>query len=402
MIVAMLVGSAVAAGLNRWLGKPHTGIDTVGAIAVSLPPLTVPDLSYGAMQALLFPAFVVSILALTEAVAIARAIAVRSGQHIDSNQEFIGQGLANVVGSFFSAYPSSGSFNRSGANFVAGARTPLAAVFSAALLLLIASLAAGWAAHLPVAAVAAVLFLVAWGLVDVHEIGAILRHHRSERVVLLLTFVGTLVDLEKGLFLGILTSLVIYLHRTSQPALQERIPDPTRLGDPRRKFVEVGPESAVCPQLAIVRLQGSLYFGAAEHVQRGLQDIDANHPRRRWLLLVARGMNFVDLAGAQLLAQESLRRRSQGGGLALVALQPAARATLQSTGYFTEQNAALVYDTKGEALRAIYARLDPQICSACRVRLFEECQTSLPGGAARERPGAEPARCEVPATEGRP
>jgi SulP family sulfate permease len=150
MIVAMVSGSLAAVAMGYALGQATTGVATVGTIAASFPPLSLPDLSFTAVKEMLFPAFIVAILGLTEAVAIARAIAAHSGQRIDANQEFIGQGLSNVAGSFFSAYTSSGSFNRSGANFAAGARTPLAAAISAGFLLVIALVAAPWAAYLPV------------------------------------------------------------------------------------------------------------------------------------------------------------------------------------------------------------------------------------------------------------
>lgn len=390
MIVAMLVGSLVAVGLNWALGPRATGIDTVGRISASLPPLSMPDLSFTAVQAMLFPAFVVAVLGLTEAVAIARAIAVHSGQRIDSNQEFVAQGLSNIAGSFFSAYTSSGSFNRSGANFAAGARTPLAAALSAVFLLLIALVAAPWAAYLPVAAVAAILFIIAWGLIDFRSIGEILRRHPGERVVLLLTFFGTLVDLEKGLFLGIVVSLLLYLHRTSQPAIQERVPIAAELGNPRRKFADAGPGQPVCPQLAILRVQGSLYFGAVEHVQRRLQAVDQSCPSRRWLMLVVQGMNFVDLAGAHLLQHEARRRRALGGGLMLVALQPAARDMLERVGYVADEGSERIVSHKGDALRRIYPLLDAEICRSCTARLFEECQTSLPNGEARSPAGGTP------------
>jgi SulP family sulfate permease len=397
MIVAMLIGSLVAVALNWALGPRATGIDTVGRIAAGLPPLSLPDLSFGAVQAMLFPAFIVAILGLTEAVAIARAIAVHSGQRIDSNQEFVGQGLSNIAGSFFSAYTASGSFNRSGANFAAGARTPLAAALSAVVLLLIALVAAPWAAHLPVAAVAAILFIVAWGLIDFRGIAEILRRHPGERVVLLLTFFGTLIDLEKGLFLGIVVSLLLYLHRTSQPAIQERVPIAAELGNPRRKFADAQPGQAVCPQLAILRLQGSLYFGAVEHVRRRLQAVDESSPGRKWLMLVVQGMNFVDLAGAHLLQQEARRRRALGGGLMLVAVQPAAWQMLERAGYIAEQGAERIVAHKGEALRRIYPLLDPAVCRDCTARLFEECQAALPGGEPRTPGGAAvagaPAAC---------
>jgi sulfate permease, SulP family len=127
MIVAMVTGGVVAAMLNQVLGAERTGIATVGALPGALPQPSLPDLSFGTLKALLFPAAVVALIGLTEAVAIARSVAARSGQRLDADQEFVGQGLSNIAGSFFSAYPSSGSFNRSGINYAAGARTPLAA-----------------------------------------------------------------------------------------------------------------------------------------------------------------------------------------------------------------------------------------------------------------------------------
>jgi SulP family sulfate permease len=380
MIVAMGAGAAVAYLLNRWLSAAQTHIATVGAIEAGLPPLSAPDLSFAALKAMAFPALIVAVIALTEAVAIARAIAVHSGQRIDSNQEFIGQGLANVAGSFFSAYTASGSFNRSGLNYAAGARTPLAAVFAAGFLLAIATLAAPWAAYLPVAAVAAILFIVAWGLIDWRQIGEILRYP-GERIVLLVSFFGTLIDLEKGLFLGVVTSLVFYLQRTAQPAIQERVPLRAALGDPRRKFVDADADNPGCPQLAFLRVRGSLYFGAVEHVQTHFQRVDAQEPRRKWLAVVGQGINFVDLAGAHLLQHEAKRRRAFGGGLALVGLPPAARQGLERAAGGSAE--ILHFAHKGEALSALYPRLDSAVCRACELRVFEECQRALPDGTPR-------------------
>ncbi|MHB1437269.1 MAG: SulP family inorganic anion transporter, partial [Thiobacillus sp.] len=203
MIVAMVVGGGVAAVLNAQFGSDATGIRTVGALVASFPPLSLPDFSLTALRQTLFPATIIAILALTEAVAIARSVATRSDQRIDSNQEFVGQGLSNIAGSFFSGYAASGSFNRSGVNYASGARTPLAAALSAVFLLLIVLLVAPLAAYLPVPSMAAILFIVAWSLIDFHHIGEIIKRHKRERIVFALTFIGTLVDLEKGIFLGI-------------------------------------------------------------------------------------------------------------------------------------------------------------------------------------------------------
>lgn len=383
MIVAMVVGSAVAALINVELGSEITGIRTVGALAASLPPLSLPDFSFTAIKQTLFPATIIAILALTEAVAIARSVAIRSDQRIDSNQEFIGQGLSNLAGSFFSAYASSGSFNRSGVNYASGAKTPLAAALSAVFLLLIVLLVAPLAAYLPVASMAAILFIVAWNLIDFHHIGEIFRRHKRERIILTLTFVGTLVDLEKGIFLGILVSLLFYLYRTSQPSIRALLPDPEDLANPRRKFVPAATGMASCPQMTILRVEGSIFFGAVEHVQQHFRNVDETDPQKKHLLLTSRAIGFIDLAGAELLAKEATRRRKLGGGLYLVGVQPDLCEMLRRSGQVDTVGEEQIFRHKGDALRAIYPRLDNEICRRCTLRIFQECQDALPDGTPR-------------------
>jgi SulP family sulfate permease len=396
MIFAMVVGSGFAALLNHLLGAQRTGIQTVGALPGALPAVSVPDLSFASLKALLFPAAVVAAIGLTEAVAIARSVATRSGQRLDADQEFIGQGLSNMAGSFFSAYPSSGSFNRSGINHASGARTPLAAALSAPMLLAVAMLAAPLAAWLPVAAMAGILFIVAWGLIDWKHIGQILRRHPRERIVLLVTWAGVLIDLEKGLFFGVVVSLLFYLYRTSQPAIEERAPTSAELGNPRRKMVEAGESDPPCPQMALLRVRGSIYFGAVEHVRERFHQVDERDPQRKWLMLIAHGVNFVDLAGAQMLAEEAQRRRALGGGLLVVGAQPAVELMLRRSGAIEAIGAQRLIAHKGDALRAAYPLLDSAVCRRCTRRVFEECRRALPDGSVLPVPLSQPAAAGAP------
>ena len=383
MIVAMVVGGIAAAIINIRLGAEATGIETVGALAASFPPLSVPDFSLTAIQQTLFPAMIIAILALTEAVAIARSVATRSDQRIDSNQEFVGQGLSNIVGSFFSSYASSGSFNRSGVNYASGARTPLAAAMSAVFLLLIVLLVAPLAAYLPVPAMAAILFIVAWSLIDFHHIGEILRRHKRERIVLAITFVGTLVDLEKGIFVGILASLLFYLYRTSQPSIRELVPSYVDRHDPQRKLVTVDSDAPGCAQMAILRVEGPVFFGAVEHVQKHFRHVDEADPKKKHLMLAARAIGFVDLAGADMFAKEAVRRRKLGGGLYIVGVQPDLCEMMKRSGQVDAVGDENIFRHKGEAIHTIYSRLDSEICRTCTARVFHECHITLPNGEPR-------------------
>lgn len=370
MIVAMLGGSLLSVALKAFGGPGAASISTVGALPGALPPLSSPQFTLGAFQDLATAALAVSLLALTEAVSIARALAVRSGQHIDGNQELVGQGLSNLFGSFFSSYVATGSFNRSGLNYAAGAKTPMASILASLLLVAIVLLVAPLAAYLPNAAMAGVLFLVAWGLIDFHHIRQILRAGHEETIIFGATFLATLLlNLEMAILLGVFLSLGFYLSRTSRPRVLSRVPDSR--GE-RRKFVS-DPALPECPQLKIVRIDGSLFFGAVSHVQEQLRALEAEQPGQKHLVIVASGINFIDLAGAEFLAQEARLRRAAGGDLWLIRVKPQVRETLENGGYLDYIGADHLFEGKSEAFAHIYARLDREVCRRCDKRIFREC-----------------------------
>ncbi|MEK6663068.1 MAG: SulP family inorganic anion transporter [Pseudomonadota bacterium] len=380
MIVAMIIGSLAALLLNDFFGGlAQTGIKTIGALPAHLPPFSHPDFSLDAIRHMIFPALVVTMLALTEAVSIARSVAVKSEQRIDGNQEFIGQGLSNFIGSFFSGYASSGSFNRSGVNFASGAKTPLAAVFASIFLLVVLLLVAPLAAYLPNAAMAGLLFLVAWGLIDFHHIIAIAKASRAESVILWVTLIGTLINLEKGIFFGILLSLMFYLYRTSRPQVKAVVPDPAP-GSYHHISAEGHDE---CPQVKMVRINGSVFFGAVDHVQQALHEIDEQHPRQKHVLIVASGVNFIDIAGAEMLAQEARRREKLGGGLYFYRVKESVCGTLRKGPYIGDIGRDNIFPIKARPIEAIYPKLDSDLCRNCQARIFPECQQALPNGEAR-------------------
>ncbi|MGM0412500.1 MAG: sodium-independent anion transporter, partial [Pseudomonadota bacterium] len=125
----------------------------------------------------------------------------------------------------------------------------------------------------------------------------------------------------------------------------------------------------------------SLFFGAVPHVEEALQNIDAEDPGRKHLLILADGINFVDVAGAEMLAQEAERRRHMGGGLYLYGVKESVCATLRAGGYLDAIGNENIYTSKTEALHDIvFLRLDPEICRTCDKRIFKECDQQ-PGGA---------------------
>lgn len=371
MIAAMVGGSLVALALDFLLGADKTGIATVGALPASLPPLSAPALTLDNIKHLAPSALAVTLFALTEAVSIGRSLAARGGYRIDGNQEFIGQGLSNIAGSFFSGYVATGSFNRSGVNYEAGARTPLAAAFAGFLLMLIVLLVAPLAGYLPKAAMAGILFLVAWGLIDFEEIRHILHASRRETAVLAVTFFSALfLELEFAIFAGVLLSLVLYLDRTSKPRIVTLTPDP-RL--PNRAFSS-DPDITQCPQMRIVRIDGSLFFGSVNHVEQFFDRLRAEHPEQKHLALVASGINFVDLQGGGALAVEARRRKEAGGGFYLIGVKQGLWDTLERCGCMDATGARNVFQSKNAAIHAIFQKLDRSVCETCQQRVFTECR----------------------------
>lgn len=371
MIAAMVAGGLFAALLNLIFGGARTGITSIGALQVGLPPLSRPDFLPQTLEKLVPIAIAVALLALTEAASIARAVALKSGQRIDGNQEFIGQGLSNLAGAFFSGYASSGSFNRSGLNYEAGARTPLAAAFSAVFLLLIVLFLAPLAAYLPIPAMAGILFVVAWGLVDFHHIGEILRVSRQESVVLLATLLATLtLELEFAIYIGVLLSLLLFLNRTAKPGIDDVKPVAGQW--PPGFSNDSGLPD--CPQLKIVRINGPIFFGASSYIATELQRIDERNPMQRNLLVIGSAINFVDLEGAQLLAQEARRRRALGGALYLFNMRDDPMDLMRRCGAYDVIGAENFFWLGEDVIGKLFPRLDGSICSGCKVRIFSACK----------------------------
>ena len=373
MIIAMIIGSLVAVVLNRLLGLEVTHIETVGALPRTLPPLSAPNLSMETIKHLAPAALAVSLFALTEAVSIGRSLAAKSGHRIDGNQEFIGQGLSNLFGAFFSGYVATGSFNRSGLNYQAGAKSPLAAVFAGVLLMGVVLLVAPLAAYLPNAAMAGILFLVAWGLIDFKEIRHILKASRLETSVLAVTFFGALfLELELAIFAGVLLSLVLYLERVSHPRIVSRTPDPRLY---KRPFSD-DPDLPECAQLKVLSIEGPIFFGCTNYLQSVFDQMRAKQPGQKHLLILAQGISFVDLQGGDALVTEAERRRAEGGDLYLVNVDQDLWDSLDRSGCLDAIGPRHVFQSKTAAIHGIFQKLDKSMCKGCDKRVYRECYSN--------------------------
>lgn len=399
---AMLLGLAAATAL-AWAASVQTqlapwvaDLAEVGQVPVPWPNFQVPQINWALLPELMGLALSLTIVALGQAISMAKAVAARSGQRIDANREFRGQGLSNIVGGFFSSYVSCGSVNRSMPNLEAGARTPLSSVFSAVLLLALTALIAPGLARIPLAAVSALLMLVGLALLDLGRWRELMRLSRQEFGVAAITMAATLtIRLELAIMLGTLLSLLAFLLRTARPAMRTMGFDST---SPERQFVVLddatseevtrtpqGQRLPECPQLKLLRMEGEVYFGALTHVSDTLQALRSGPHPQKHLLVMGKSMNFIDLAGARLWEAELNARRAMGGDLYFHRPRPEVLQMWKTTGFTRLLGPEHQFPDKRTAIATIFPKLDPEICRQCRARIFWECQSVPP-------PEGEPGR----------
>ena len=384
MLIGLVVATALGWLWSRFLGggaTPSASLRMVGAIATPWPRFELPRISWAQASDLIGLAFALTIVALGQAISIAKTVALRSGQRIDANREFRGQGLSNIVGGFFSSYVSCGSMNRSMPNLEAGARTPLASVFSALLLLGLVAVSSPLLAQIPMAALSALLVLVALTLLDLARWRQLFSLSRTDFAVALATLVATVtIRLEIAILLGMLLSLMSFLYRTSRPAMRSMGFD--RRG-PDRQFVVIDtpddPDEAPhqnlpeCPQLKLLRMEGEVYFGATQHVADILHALRSQPNPQKHLLVMAKSMNFIDLAGAELWEAELAARRAMGGGLYFHRPRPEVIRMWRKTGFTDVLGPEHQFPDKATAISTIFRKLDPEICRHCSARIFWEC-----------------------------
>jgi SulP family sulfate permease len=233
-------------------------------------------------------------------------------------------------------------------------------------------------AYLPIPAMAGILLLVAYNLIDFHHIAIIIRTSRQEAGVLAVTFLATLlVELEFAIYVGVLLSLLLYLNRTSHPAFVTLVPEHEGY---HQRFINISRKDLPeCPQLKILRVDGSLFFGAVNHFAEELHTVTRQSPEQAHILIVGGGINFIDVAGAEALANEARRLHLEGRKLYLCSLKGEVVETLHRGGYALRIGEENILGSKMAAIRKLVPRLDPERCRTCLVRVFNEC-AMMPGG----------------------
>ena len=330
------------------------GGEVVGAIPAGLPGFEVPHVDWALVLPLLPAALIMALLGFMEATSISKAISAKTGQRIDTNRELVGQGLANIVGSFFHAYVVSGSFSRSAVAAREGARTGLFAIVSALGVLVVMLFLTPLLYHLPQAVLAAVIMLAVFGLVRVAPLVQAWRCNRPDAVVGIATFVATLAmapALANGILLGVGLTVALYLFRNMRPRAEilGRHPDGVLGGIDTYKL------PALSEQYVALRFDGSLNFVNVAHFEDVVLRALERFPQAQAVLVIGSGINDVDASGEEKLRALAKQLGERNVNLYFSSLKRQVLAAFEKSGLSSVIPSDHIFKTKEVALKTLDA-----------------------------------------------
>lgn len=358
-VLAAVAGATIISWMIGFGGKVEDGGmggAVVGAIPEGLPSFQAPAFSLEMLATLLPAAIVISLVGFMEAISIAKAMAAKTKDHIDPNQELIGQGLGNIAGSFFQSYPASGSFSRSAVNLGAGAKTGFSSVVTAAVVVITLLFLTPLLYHLPKAVLAAVIMMAVFGLINMSAVKHAWRTNVHDGIASIVTFVATLgfaPHLDKGIIVGAGLALGLYLYRTMKPrvALLGRYPDGTL------RDLHVNPNLAQDEDIVVLRFDGSLYFANVSYFEDTILEALSENHEVKYILVVGDGINQLDASGEEVVHHLIDRLKDNGVTLVFSGLKKQILDVMNNSHLMDVLGQENFFATEDMALEDIYRRL---------------------------------------------
>jgi SulP family sulfate permease len=339
------------------------GVDIVGKVPRGLPSLSLPTLDLGEIRALIPAAFVVAFVGFIESISVAKAVAARERYKIDSNAELRALGLANVAAGFFSGFPVAGSFSRTAVQYQSGGRTQAASIMTALMVVATLLFLTPLFYYLPNAALAAVIVVAVYGLLDFREVRHAFRTRTADGLALLITFVVTLlVGVEQGIVAGAAFALLAFVRRTAYPNI-------TELGYVESEDAFLGlrsyPDAKTNPEALIVRFDARLYFANIPFLEEWLISAVADRPRLKWIVLDCRGVNGIDVTAIEGLENLVSKYRAMGIQILFTHVKLQVRKPLEAAGWDERFEGSMRYPTTRDALRHV-GLLDEQVARSAQ------------------------------------
>jgi MFS superfamily sulfate permease-like transporter len=297
-------------------------------------------------------AAIISLLGFMEAISIAKAMAAKTGQRLDPNQELIGQGLANIIGSLGRSYPVSGSFSRSAVNIQAGAVTGMSSVFTSGVVVVALLFFTPLLYHLPQSVLAAIIMMAVVGLINVQGFIHTWQAQRYDGVIAVISFVGTLIfapHLDRGILIGVVLSIGLYLLRNMRPdmAMLSKYTDGTY-----RNAARFGLEQ--CRHIAVIRFNSSLFFANVNYLEERVLEEVASMPELKHILIIGHGINELDASGEEMLSLLIGRLREAGYDVSLAGLNDAVLDVLKRTHLYEKIGEDHIFHSIAMAIEGIH------------------------------------------------
>jgi SulP family sulfate permease len=326
--LVVVVASTIAVAL---LGLDERGVSVVGDVPAGLPGLTVPVLGTDAMRTLIPVALTVSFVGYMESIAVAQSIAAREKQRVGPNQEMRALGVANIGAAFFGGYPVTGGFSRSAINYQAGARTGLASIITAGLIVVTLLLFTDLFFYLPLAVLAAIVIVAVAGLVDINEARHLYRVRRTDAASLVITFIATLsLGVERGILVGIAFSLAVFIWRSAHPHTAEMgyLPEENVFRNVQRY-----PDALTFPNAVILRIDESLYFANSSFLEDRIREALHERPGVKWVILDFWAVNDIDAVAIETLEDLMVQYRATGRRFMYAGVKGPVRDLMQRAGW---------------------------------------------------------------------
>ena len=326
-------------------------VDIVGQVPKGLPSFSLPLINFGFILALLPTALTIAFVGFMESIAIAKSIAAKEKYKLDANQELIGLGLANIVGSLFRAYPVTGGFARSAVNYQAGAKTPLASLITALLIVLTLLFFTPLFYYLPKAVLAAIVMVAVFGLIDVQGAVHLFELKPIDGWTLVITFVATLViGIEQGILIGVGFSLLVFIWRSAYPHTAE-------LGYLAKEDVFRNihryPEAKTFAGTIILRIDASLYFANMAFLKTLLNNVLLSHNDLHTIILDFSGVNAMDAVALETLEELMNEFHNQGTNIHIASMKGPVRDLAAKAGWSEKFSSKITHLSIRGALEAL-------------------------------------------------
>jgi len=348
---APIVVVAASTLVVYFFGLDQSGVKIVGHVPKGLPSFSASEWSLGSLEVLFPAALTILFIGFMESISIAGWVAAREKYKIDSNRELVGLGLANVTASFFSAYPVTGGFSRTAVNYQAGAKTGLASLITAAIILLTLLFFTSFFYHLPHAVLAAIVAVAVAGLIDVKGARHLLDLRKMDGWTTILTFVATLVlGSEKGIMAGVAFSLFVFIWRSSHPHTAEL---GYLEGEDVFRNVRRFPEAKLYPEALILRVDASLYFANMAFLEDFLRRRIVEKPDVKWILMELSGVNDIDAVAVDRMSDIMDNYREQGIQFVFAGMKGPVRDLVSKAGWREKYGKQCEYLSLQHALKGI-------------------------------------------------